>query len=417
MNTLPICAFCDSSDLTLIIDFGDVALAGGFLKKESFEKEQKYPQKLYLCNHCMALQITEKVPPEILFQDYFYFSSAIGTLQKHFRSYASEVVERFRHSEQFSVLEFGCNDGVLLKPIADLGVPTIVGVDPATNVVASISDNRISIINTFFDEDCASKVVEKYGKIDLVCANNVYAHIEDIQGTTRAIKRVLGGDGVFVFEVHYLGCVLDGLQYDMIYHEHLYYYSLISARNHFKRYGMTVFDVKMVDIHAGSVRFYVCKDDSKYAGAIAPSVGELLEQELAKGYDDPASYAFFSSAVSDKRKELMALLTNLKKQGKVIAGYGASGRANTMIQYCGIDGTLLDYMIDDAPAKQGFYTPGSHLLIKSPDCLKTKERPDYLLVFAWSFLEEIKGRNSAFLSDGGYMISPLPTVNVIQDYS
>lgn len=408
-----ICAFCDSTELRLIVDFGEVALAGAFLKSDGFDSEQKYSQKLYFCEHCLAVQITEKVPPEVLFQDYFYFSSAIATLSNHFKQYAEDVVGRFRESRDFSVLEFGCNDGVLLKPIADLGVPTVIGVDPATNVLNTIADERLSLVNSLFDEDCAAKVRQEYGGMDLVCANNVYAHIVDIQGTTRAVKQVLKDDGVFVFEVHYLGRVIEEMQYDMIYHEHLYYYSLLSATNHFKRYGMTIFDVKMVDIHAGSIRFYVCKDNSKYAKNLSSSVEALRQLEIEKGYDSSPTYASFSDAVAQKKDDLLSLLTDLKRQGKRVVGYGASGRANTIIQYCGIDDELVEFIVDDAPAKQGFSTPGSHLLIRSPDCLD-KDPPDYLLVFAWSFLDEIKTRNARYLKAGGRLITPLPEVDIVK---
>ena len=399
--------------MTEIMDFGDVALAGAFLKPEHFAEERRYPLRLYFCDDCYAVQIVDKIDPGVLFKDYFYFSSAIRTLREHFRSYAAEVTTRFLDPPRASVLEFGCNDGVLLKPFADQGVRTVIGVDPATNIVKTIDDPRITVVNDFFNEAVAAKIVERHGKVDLVAANNVYAHIPDIQGMTRAIRDVLSDDGVFVFEVHYLGKIVKDLQYDMIYHEHLYYYSLLALKKHFERYGMLVFDVKPVEIHAGSMRYYVCKQGSRHSLAVTPEVRALEAEEIEQGYDRAGTYARFAQRVDERRAELMALLEELRAQGSTIAGYGASGRANTMIQYCGIDGRHLEYMIDDAPAKAGFYTPGSHFPIYSGEVLKQGRPPDYLLLFAWSFLSEIMHKNVDYLDNGGRMIVPLPNVRIV----
>jgi len=208
----------------------------------------------------------------------------------------------------------------------------VLGVDPAQNIVATIDDERVTVINDFFTEEVASRIVAKYGKLDMVMANNVYAHIPDIQSTTRAVEMALNDEGVFVFEVHYLGKVIAEMQYDMIYHEHLYYYSLLSAMRHFDRYGMMVFDVKPVPIHAGSMRFYVCKRGS--SRAVKSRAVQLLEAEERKlGYDRYETFLRFSGDVNATRAALMSLLNELRAAGKRVAGYGASGRANTMIQY------------------------------------------------------------------------------------
>jgi len=349
--------------------------------------------------------------PSVLFENYFYFSSSIGTLRDHFQAYADEVTSRFLEPANATVLEFGCNDGVLLRPLADQGIRTVIGVDPAKNIVSTINDTRIKVVNDFFTEEIAQQVVNQHGKIDMIMANNVYAHIPDIQGTTRAIQLALAKDGIFVFEVHYLGKVIEEMQYDMIYHVHLYYYSLLSAIEHFARYDMVVFDVKPVPIHAGSMRFYVCKKGSKYDEPSA-EVNRLAAEEKEKGYDLFQTFKRFSDDVEATRSSLMSLLYDLKRAGKKIAGYGASGRANTMIQYCGITHDQIDYMLDDAPAKAGFYTPGSHFAIHPSSMLSNTDAPDYVLVFAWSFFEEIRRRNAGYLAKGGRMILPLPKVSV-----
>ena len=406
-----VCAFCDSNQLLLVIDFGEVALAGAFLKREQFSGELKFPLRVYFCNDCFAFQVVDKVQPEILFSNYFYFSSSIDTLREHFRGYAEEITQRFLEPAVATVLEFGCNDGVLLRPLADQGIRTILGVDPAKNIVASIDDPRVSVINDFFTEDVARRLVAEHGKVDAIMANNVYAHIPDIQGATRAVELALADDGVFVFEVHYLGKVVEEMQYDMIYHEHLYYYSLLSAMKHFDRYGMVIFDIKPVPIHAGSMRFYVCKRGSRHAQP-SKALRVLEAEERKKGYDRFETFKLFSENVMRTRTALMELMRNLKRMGKRIAGYGASGRASTIIQYCGITHEHIDYIVDDAPAKTGYYTPGSHFLIYPSSVLASTYAPNYMLVFAWSFLEEISRRNAKYLANGGKMILPLPNVSV-----
>ena len=406
------CSFCNSIQIEKVIDFGEVALAGGFLKNDKFDHEQKFPLSVYFCKDCYAVQVVNKVDPKVLFHDYFYFSSAINTLREHFQAYAEEVTARFLKPDVATVIEFGCNDGVLLRPIADKGVRTIIGVDPAKNIVTNINDQRVNIINDFFNEEVAEKIVNKYGKADMIMANNVYAHIPDIQGTTRAISKALSDNGVFVFEVHYLGKVIDELQYDMIYHEHLYYYSLVSAIKHFERYDMVVFDIKPVPIHAGSMRFYVCKKGSVYSNSVSQRVKDLEAEELLKGYDRYETFKLFYDKVCLHRAKLMKLLNDLKQSGSKIVGYGASGRANTMIQFCGINHDHLDYMVDDSPAKLNCYTPGSHFKIYPSSVLLEANAPDYILVFAWSFVDEIRKRNASYLKNGGRMILPFPEITI-----
>jgi SAM-dependent methyltransferase len=408
-----LCSFCDSKAMTEIIDFGRVALAGAFLKPEKFVNEATYPLRLYFCNDCLSVQLIDKVSANVLFENYFYFSSAIGTLREHFLHYASEVTSRFLKPENSTVIEFGCNDGILLKPLADQRIRTVIGVDPATNIVRTINDSRVTVINDFFNEDVSEKIITNHGKADMVIANNVYAHIPDIQGVTRATKKVLKDDGVFIFEVHYLGKIINGLQYDMIYHEHLYYYSLLALTKHFDRYDMMVFDVKSIPVHAGSMRYYVCKKGSRHSSLVSPKVTALREEELANGFHRAETYARFATDVAHRKEELMDLLGRLKSKGHTIAGYGASGRANTIIQYCGIDHRHMDYMIDDAPAKLGFYTPGSHFLIQPRSVLRRVPPPDYLIIFAWSFFNEIAQKCADYLGGGGRMIVPLPNVQIL----
>lgn len=408
------CAFCGSTELTDVINFGDVAIAGGFLAKEEIPLEKKYPLVVVFCNHCYGVQVRDHIDPSVLFEKDFYFSSAIKTLRDHFAGYAKEVVERFIDEPEKAVtVEFGSNDGVLSKPLAEEGVGTVIGVDPAKNIVGSIQDDQLVLVNDFFTVPVAKQLAEQYGKANLVMANNVFAHITDINGTTDAVQEVLADDGVFIFEVHYLGKIIEEMQYDFIYHEHIYYYSLLALQNHFARHDMVIFDLKPISIHGGSVRYYAAKKGSRHAQAISPAVEALRQEELQRGYDKPETYQKFAANVAEKKQKLMDLLAELKGQGATIVGYGASGRANTIIQYCGITTDHIDYIIDDGPAKQGLYTPGSHIEIRSREALETTN-PDYILLFAWAFHKEIAPKLQDYFDNGGHMIVPLPDVKIVK---
>ena len=406
------CAFCNGRALEQIIDFGDVALAGAFLKPEQFASEPRYRLRVFLCTRCCALQVLDIVDPGELFSNYFYFSSAIRSLQEHFVDYADEVVARFLTPEKATVVEIGCNDGVLLKPVADRGVRTVIGVDPAANIVRTIGDPRIRVVNDFFGSSVAAGIRKEHGPADLVFANNVYAHIPDINDVTQGVAELLGPDGVFVFEVHHLGSVLHGLQYDMIYHEHLYYYSLLALENHLRHHGLMVFDLKRIPIHGGSIRYYACKPGSRWAGTLTNRVLRLREEEAAQGLGRVETFRHFATEIAQRKRTLLEFLDRLGKARKRVAGYGASGRANTILQYCGLTREHMEYMIDDAPAKWGYYTPGSHLEIRSREALE-KARPDYLVVLAWGYIDEIAEKCKGYLASGGKLLTPLPEVRLI----
>jgi SAM-dependent methyltransferase len=406
------CAFCESRSLELAVDLGEVALAGGFLRPDQFADEKRFPLRVFFCTGCAALQVVDIIDSRLLFGNYFYFSSATRTLREHFMDYASEVVARFLDPSRSTVVEIGCNDGVLLKPLADHGVRTLVGVDPASNIVETLSGARFDIVNDFFSEAAGRDIAARHGKADLVVANNVFAHIPDIRAVTRGIRDLLKDDGVFVFETHYLGKMVQELQYDMIYHEHLYYYSLLAAMSHFERHGMTVFDVKPVRIHAGSMRYYVCKSSSARAASVSPRVAALRAEELAAGFNRPETFVRFARDIALRKERLMDLLARIRGSGRTIAGYGASGRANTIIQYCGIDQRHLEYMVDDAPAKRGYHTPGAHFLIHGNEIME-RSPTDYLLIFAWGYFSEIAERCRGYLEGGGRMIVPLPEVRLV----
>ena len=372
--------------------FGEVALAGAFLKPEQFAAEKKYPLSLAFCEECFLLQVPQKVEAKTLFEDYFYFSSAIGTLRKHFAEYAGEIVSRFNPS---SVVEIGCNDGVMLKPLADLGVRRVVGIDPARNVTARIDDPRIEVVSDYFGRGVLG------GRADVVIANNVFAHIEDVNGATEAIADLIGDSGVFVFEVNRLDGMVADNQYDWVYHEHFYYYSLLALDRLLARHGLEVFDLKRIGTHAGSIRYYVAANGKR---AKTPRVQDQRDRELWHGLNAIDRFHGFADGAHRHRDSMRAMVGESKARGEVIAGYGACGRANTLLQFCGLGPEDIAYIVDDAPAKQGYYTPGSHIPIVANSALG---QPDKLIVFAWSFLAEIQTRCTDY---AGEIVIPLPGI-------
>lgn len=412
------CRFCYSLDMHPVIDFGDVPLAGGFLPRGStpddFARERKYPLQICFCRKCCLLQVNNVIGIDVLFKNYFYFSSAIKTLADHFDRYAGELAALYPATADRLVAEIGCNDGVFIKPLKTRGF-RVVGIDPATNVVKPLIESGFDVVNAGFTEEIAREISATRGKADVIVTSNSFAHIDDMHTVMRGIKALLKPDGFLAVEVHYLGTLMDEVQYDMMYHEHQSYYSLLALTNFFGMYDMEVFDIRRIPIHAGSMRYYV---QNKRDGGrrVTKAVRDLARAERKMGLDRRRTFERFSAYIHKVRKNLLALLGRLKRQGKRIAGYGASGRATAIMSFCGIDRRHLDYVIDDAPAKQGAFTPGNHLPIRSSDVLRdAKERPDYCLVFAWSFIDEIRKRNGNYLASGGKFIVPLPSVKTVSD--
>lgn len=409
------CRFCQGESLEQILDFGNVPLAGGFLREDQFDLEKVYPLDLSFCLDCGLVQVSNVVSAEKLFKNYFYFSSSIQTLVTHMADYARDVYERFLGDKKNpSVFELGCNDGVLLKHFAALGAKA-VGVDPATNVVNSIDSDEILVINDFFGEELARSIKQEQGPFDAFVSSYSFAHIDNMVDIIKGTKALLKDDGVFVFEVYYLGTLIDEIQYDMIYHEHMSYYSLRTLSLFLERFGMEIFDVKFTTgVRSGATRFYA-RNRGQRSEPISPAVAEMARQEAEKGYDELDTFTSYADSVNETREQLISLLDRLKAEGRTIIGYGASGRGTTIMNYCGIDKRYLDYVVDDAPAKHGFFTPGTHVPIKPWAYTQETKFPDYALLFAWSFAKEVIGKRAEYLKQGGKFIIPLPEVRIASE--
>lgn len=410
----PDCRFCKSKAVKEVINLGYVPLAGGFFKKGTskviLENEKFYPLTITFCQNCYLLQCNNSIEPDILFKDYFYFSSSIKTLVDHFESIVRNISEYIPKQKNTFVLEIGCNDGAFITSLLKNGYKAL-GVDPARNVTAPLIKKGLPIINNYFSEKLAKEIVKKQGKVDAIYSFHTMAHIENMHDVVKGIKAVLKKDGYLSFEVHYLGDLLRETQYDMIYHEHQFYYSLLSLRKFFALYDMEVFDVKHTPIRAGSMMYFV---QNKTTGArkISANVKNLIKQERAQRIDEVATYISFAKYISKTKTNLLKTIHKLKKQGKTVVGYGASGRGTIIMNYCDLTKDLLDFVVDDAPAKHGSFTPGTHQEIFPSSVLVKKTRPDYAVLFAWPFIEEVLLRNQNYIKKGGKFIVPLPKVKI-----
>lgn len=403
------CRFCSSKNVSEVLNLGYMPLAGGFIKrKTSLQDEKKYPLVINFCKDCFLLQCADSISPETLFKDYFYFSSSIKTLVAHFQQVVSEI-KQFTPKKKAFVVEIGCNDGEFIKSLEKANYKAI-GVDPAENVTSPLIKKGLPIINDFFSDDLAQKIVRKYGQADAIYSFHTMAHIEDMHSVFRGIKKLLKKDGYLAFEVHYLGDLISGMQYDMIYHEHQFYYSLRALQNVFKQYDMEIFDVKRIPVRAGSIMYFV--QHKKGGRKISKSVLDLVKLEKQQKLDKIATYQTFLKKINTTKTALLQQLIKLKKQKKKIVGYGASGRGTVIMNYCNLTSDLLDYVVDDAKAKQGSFMPGTHQKIE-PSRKMLADNTQCAVLFAWPFVEEVIQRNQDFIKKGGKFITPLPHVRVL----
>jgi len=410
------CRLCNSENLVEVINFGEMPLAGGFLTKENINNENHYPLVIDYCNDCYLVQVRNVISVDVLFREkYFFFSSSIKTLVHHFREFANEIYRSYlKEKNNPLVLEIGCNDGVLLNPLNSLGVKTI-GVDPATNVIDNINESDIIIYNDCFTHKLSRKISKEHGKVDIILSCYSFAHIDNMIDVIKGIKKILKDDGLLIVEIYYFGTLIDEMQYDNIYHEHMSYYSITTLSSFFNRYEMEIFNIKYFPkVRSGSTRFYV-KNKGYRKEKISSRYNELINHENNKGYNDINLINNFADKVKGTKVELLKTMKSLKKDGKTIVGYGASGRGTMISNYCGIDKNFIDYVIDDAPEKHGFYTPGTHLEIKPWESIFEFQIPDYVIVLAWGFIDEIINKRKDYLQMGGKFIVPLPVVKIISE--
>lgn len=402
------CRSCGEIGLEEVLSLGRTPLANALLTTEQLDRpEETYPLDLVFCPRCSLVQITETVPSEKLFGEYLYFSSFSDTMVRH----AEEVVERLVPSRGLGgeslVVEVASNDGYLLQYYKRAGIP-VLGVEPASNVARVAEEERgIPTLTEFFGDDLARRLADDGRRADVVHANNVLAHVPDLNGVVEGIGLLLKDDGVAVIETPYVKDMLDRREFDTIYHEHLCYYSLMALDRLFGRHGLVIQDVERLPIHGGSLRVFAGKGDER-----SPSVVRMLEEEAGWGVDRFESYRKFGAEVEKLRGELLALLDELKAQDKSIAVYGASAKGSTLLNYFGIGRETLDFVADRSTVKQGLYTPGTHLSICPPEKL-LEDMPDYVLLLTWNFADEILEQQAEYRRRGGRFIIPIPELEIV----
>lgn len=408
------CRSCGYQDLKTILSLGNLPLANALLTEaELYLPEETFPLDLVFCPKCTLVQITETVSPEKLFREYLYFSSFSETVLENARILANQITERCRLDKNSLVVEVASNDGYLLQNYLQRGI-SVLGVEPARNIAVVAKKKGIPTISEFFNSKLAVQLLEDGRAADVIHANNVVAHVADLQGVVEGISMLLKPDGVAIIENHYVKDMIDHVEFDSVYHEHLCYYSAVSFKNLFAQYGMVLVDVERLPVHGGSLRVYFQRADGPCSLEKdgAARVNALLEEEFKWGVDQVSFYQNFGEKVERLRRDLASLLGDIKSHGKQIVVYGASAKSTTLLNYFGIGANTIDYVVDRSTVKQGRYTPGTRLSIRAAETL-LETQPDYVLLLTWNFADEILSQQAEYRRRGGKFIVPIPELKVI----
>jgi C-methyltransferase C-terminal domain/Putative zinc binding domain/Methyltransferase domain len=404
------CRICKNIQTTKFLRLGPTPLANSFLRPDQLDKpEPSFPLDVVFCEECGLVQLDQAVPPEVMFLDYIYVSSTSQAMTAHFAAYADEIAHRFIESPQDLVMEMGSNDGCLLRALQKYRLRSL-GVEPAANLASTANEAGIATVNDFFCERSAREIREREGAAKVIIGNNVLAHIGDLHDLAAGLDVLLAPDGVAVFEVPYLLDLLRKDEFDTIYHEHLFYFALRPLQRLFESRGMQIFDVRRLPIHGGSIRVYVSRTGASVEAQ--PSVADLFLLEKSERLDALETYEDFAGRVEKMKHELTGLLSELKASGARIAGYGAPAKGNTLLNYFQIGAEVIDFIVDLSPHKQGMYTPGKHIPVLAVGRLLA-EQPDYVLLLAWNFAEEILEQQSEYLNRGGKFIVPIPQPKIM----
>ncbi|AMV39200.1 class I SAM-dependent methyltransferase [Planctomyces sp. SH-PL62] len=404
------CRFCGASLRHKFVDLGMSPLCESYVSLDQINRmERFYPLVAYTCSECYLVQLEAYVSADQIFSEYAYFSSYSDSWVEHARRYVDQMLDRFALDVHSRVVELASNDGYLLQHFVARGIPSL-GVEPAANVAEVAVSKGVPTLVEFFGLATAQALVAEGMKADLLIGNNVLAQVPDLNDFVGGMKFLLNARGVITLEFPHLLNLMAENQFDTIYHEHFCYFSFTTFVNIFAAHGLLVFDVEELPTHGGSLRIYACHagDLSK---PVEPRVGELLKRETARGWDNLGAYGTFSEKVKETKRKLLSFLIKAKGEGRTVAGYGAPGKGNTLLNYCGIRTDFLDYTVDRNIYKQGKFLPGTHIPIFAPEKLM-ETRPDYVLILPWNIKDEIMSQHSYIRQWGGRFVVPIPEVHV-----
>jgi SAM-dependent methyltransferase len=405
------CRFCGAPLEVTFVDLGMSPLCESYVPPERLNAmEPFYPLHVWVCSRCFLVQLEEYVSPEHIFSEYAYFSSYSDSWLQHARQYTEAMIERFGLETRHRVVELASNDGYLLQYFVQRGIP-VLGIEPAANVAAAAEQKGVPTRVEFFDAACASRLAAEGLRADLVIGNNVLAQVPDLNCFVEGIRLLLAPQGIVTTEFPHLMQLVAGNQFDTIYHEHFSYFSFTTIVAVFAAHRLRVFDVEEIPTHGGSLRVYAAADDDT-SREVVPRVGELLKREAALGVTSLTYYRDFGRQVEETKRRLLSFLIGVRGEGKTVVGYGAPGKGNTLLNYCGIRTDFVDYTVDRNPYKQGKFLPGTRIPIHHPDRIR-ETRPDYVLILPWNFRDEIVAQLSYVREWGARFVVPIPTVTVL----
>lgn len=405
------CRSCGRELRTTFVDLGMSPLCNTQISPEQLhEVEPFYPLHVYVCDHCFLVQLQEFVGPEDIFGEYAYFSSYSESWVEHARNYVEMARQRFRLGPTSKVMEIASNDGYLLQHFVRSGIPAL-GIEPAANVARAAIANGVPTTVRFFGRSTAEEIARAHGRPDLLLGNNVLAHVPNLNDFVAGMKYLLAPSGTITMEFPHLQRLMESNQFDTIYHEHFSYFSFVAAEQVFARHGLTLFDVEELTTHGGSLRIYARHAEIPEP-VISQRVIDLRHRERDDGLLTSGRYESFGEQVHTTKRKLLSFLIDAKQRGKRIAGYGAPGKGNTLLNYCGIRTDLLDYTVDANPYKQGKYTPGTRIPIYAPEKLR-QTKPDYVLILPWNLKDEISRQASYIREWGGRFVVPIPETRVL----
>jgi len=407
---VPTCRFCNARLTHTFVDLGMSPLCESYLRADQLNQmEPFYPLHVFVCAECFLVQLQEYVSPAEIFSEYAYFSSYADAWLRHAKNYTDAMIARFHLNAASQVIEVASNDGYLLQYFVEQNIPAL-GIEPARNVAQAALAKNVPTLIEFFGVECARRLVAQAVRADLLLGNNVLAQVPDLNDFVAGLKILLNPRGVITIEFPHLMQLVAENQFDTIYHEHFSYFSFSAAEKIFAAHGLTLFDVEELPTHGGSLRIYARHADDP-AQPICARVRELKQREAQAGITTLAYYAAFDEQVKETKRKLLELLIATRRAGKTIVGYGAPGKGNTLLNYCGIRADFLDYTVDRNPYKQGKFLPGTHIPILHPDQIRAT-RPDFVMILPWNFKDEIMEQVGYIREWGGKFIVPIPEAQV-----